>query len=74
MQRKLTITVSDEVHRALHHQVGRSVISNFIETLVRSHVLADGTIEDQYREAAEDEAAEREAMEWIEADLGEAPE
>jgi predicted CopG family antitoxin len=72
MQRKLTITVSDEVYRALHHQVGRGGISNFIETLVRPHVLTDDTLEDQYREAAQDEEAEREAMEWIEADLGEA--
>ncbi len=71
MQRKLTITVSDDVYRGLHHRVGRGGISRFIEDLVRPHVTADDDIERLYREAAQDAEAEREAMEWIEADLGE---
>jgi predicted CopG family antitoxin len=71
MQRKLTITVSDDVYRGLHHRVGRGGISRFIEDLVRPHVAVDDELERLYREAAQDEAAEREAMEWIEADLGE---
>jgi predicted CopG family antitoxin len=72
MRRKLTITVSDEVYRALHHQVGRGSISRFIEELVRPHVTPlDDDLERLYRESAGDEAAECEAMEWIEADLGE---
>lgn len=71
MQRKLTITVSDEVYRGLHHRVGRGAISRFIEELVRPHVVMDHELEDLYREAARDEEAEREAKEWIEADLGE---
>ena len=74
MQRKLTITVSDEVYRGLHHLVGRGEISRYIENLVRPHVVTDGALEAEYRAAARDEAAEREALEWIEADLGEAPE
>jgi len=74
MQRKLTITISDEVYRGLHHLVGRGEISRFIETLVRPHVVADEALETEYRQAARDEAAEREALEWIEADLGETPE
>jgi predicted CopG family antitoxin len=72
MQRKLAITVSDEVYRALHHRVGRGGISRFIESLVRSHVVTDDTLEDEYRDAARDQSAEREALDWIEADLGEA--
>jgi predicted CopG family antitoxin len=71
MQRKLTITVSDEVYRGLHHKVGRGAISRSIEDLVRPHVMTDDELEELYRQAAEDEMAEREAMEWIEADLGE---
>lgn len=71
MQRKLTITVSDEVYRGLHHRVGRGAISRFIEDLVRPHIILDDELEAEYREAALDEAAEREALEWIEADLGE---
>src|SRR5262249_11118570 len=71
MQRKLTITVSDEVYRGLHHRVGRGAISRFIEDLVRPHVVVDDELEALYRQAAQDATAEREAREWIEADLGE---
>jgi hypothetical protein len=70
VQRKLTITVSDDVYRGLHQRVGRGAIRRFIEDLVRPHVV-DDELEALYREAAQDEAAERKAMEWIEADLGE---
>lgn len=72
MQRKLTITIADEVYRGLHHHIGRGEISRFIESLVRPHVVNDSALEDQYREAAMDSEAEREALEWVEANLDEA--
>jgi predicted CopG family antitoxin len=67
MQRKLTITVADEVYRGLHRKVGRGQISRFIEGLVRPHVVEDGELEVAYREMAADRECEREALEWIEA-------
>lgn len=67
MQRKLTITIADDVYRGLHHRVGRGDISRFIESLVRPHVTTDTELEAEYREAAQDAAAEREALEWIES-------
>lgn len=70
MQRKLTITIADDVYRGLHHHVGRGEISRFIEQLVRPHVVTDSSLEAEYREAAQDERAEQQALEWIEADLG----
>jgi len=72
MHRKLTITVSDEVYRGLHHHVGRGEISRFIEGLVRPYVVMDDTLEEEYREAARDKEAERDALEWIEANVDEA--
>jgi hypothetical protein len=72
MRRKLTITLADEVYRGLHHRVGRGQISRYIEDLVRPDVVMDDELEELYRQAALDEDAEREAMEWINADLGEA--
>ena len=72
MRRKLTITVSDEVCRGLHRRAGRRAISRFIEDLIRPHIIGDDELEALYREAAEDEAAEREALEWIDANLGKA--
>jgi predicted CopG family antitoxin len=72
VQRKLTITIADDVYRGLHQQIGRGEISRFIENLVRPYVVTTDALEAEYRAAAEDEAAEREAMEWIEAQVDEA--
>jgi predicted CopG family antitoxin len=72
MQRKLTITIADEVYRDLHQQIGRGEISRFIEGLVRPYVVTTDELEAEYRAAAEDMPAEREAMDWIEARVDEA--
>jgi predicted CopG family antitoxin len=72
MQRKLTITVSDEVYRGLHQQIGRGEISRFIEGLVRPYVVSTNDLENEYRDAAQDAAAEQEALTWLEAGIDEA--
>jgi hypothetical protein len=72
MQRKLTITIADEVYRGLHQQIGRGEISRFIENLVRPYVVATDELEAEYRAAAADTAAEQAAMAWIEASVDEA--
>ncbi len=72
MQRKLTITVTEEVYDGLHRVVGRGHISGFIEELVRPHVVVD-EIEQSFRELAAYEAengADKEALEWSEALIG----
>ena len=71
MQRKLTITVDDEVYQALHQQIGRGNISGFIENLVRPHIWTEADLEEGYRAMAADTEREREAEEWIEALIGE---
>jgi hypothetical protein len=72
MQRKLTITIADEVYRGLHQQIGRGEISRFIEALVRPHVVTTDDLEAEYRSAAQDTAAEEEAFAWIETNVDEA--
>ncbi len=72
MQRKLTITIADDVYRGLHHRVGRGEISRFIETLVRPYVTDEDALETLYREAMTDAEAEHDAWEWIEADVDDA--
>ena len=69
MQKKLTITVDEHVYRGLHRVVGRRKISRFIESLVRPHVLHDDLVA-AYREMAQDEARESEALEWAESTAG----
>jgi predicted CopG family antitoxin len=66
MHRKLTITIDDDVYKGLHQRVGRGHISQFIEELVRPHVVDGDALESLYREAASDEEAEAEAWAWIE--------
>lgn len=70
MAKKLTITVSDEVYEGLYRRVGARRIGKFLEDLARPHVV-EADLEAAYREAALDEEREREAREWIEADLSE---
>jgi predicted CopG family antitoxin len=66
MQKKLTITVDEQVYEGLHQIVGRRRISRFIESLVRPHVVRED-LAAAYRDMALDEAREDEALEWAEA-------
>ena len=66
MQKKLTITVDEQVYSGLHRVIGRRRISNFIESLVRPHVLQDELLA-AYEEMAHDEVREAEAMDWAES-------
>lgn len=69
MQKKLTITVDEQVYFGLHDVVGRRKISQFIESLVRPHVVKH-SLEAAYREMALDETRETEALEWADATMG----
>ena len=69
MQKKLTITLDETVYNGLHAVIGRRHISQFIERLVRPHVL-DSERAEGYRQMAADEAREQEADEWSEALVG----
>lgn len=69
MQKKLTITIDEEVYEGLYKIVGRRRISRFIEDLVRPHVLHPD-LDAAYAEMAQDEQRERDALEWSEAFVG----
>lgn len=53
MQKKLTITVNEQVYEGLHRVIGRRNISQFIESLVRPHVLEED-LESAYRLMAQE--------------------
>ena len=65
MHKKLTVTVDEEVYEGLHRVIGRQKISQFIESLVRPHVVRQD-LAAAYREMAADEHREAEAHEWAE--------
>jgi len=69
MRKKLTITIDERVYEGLHAVIGRRRISRFIEDLVRPQVLLPD-LEAAYRQMAEDEEREAEALEWAEATVG----
>jgi hypothetical protein len=69
MQKKLTITLDEIVYAGLHKVIGRRHISQFIEDLVRPHVV-DTELDEAYRLMAADEEREAEALAWAEATIG----
>ena len=69
MLKKLTLPIDEKVYEGLYATVGPRHISRFIEDLVRPHVTAHD-LAAAYREMAEDEAREAEALEWAEATAG----
>jgi predicted CopG family antitoxin len=66
MQKKLTITVDEEVYEGLYKTVGPRKISKFVQELVRPHVVRPD-LESAYAEMAKDKKREKEAIEWAES-------
>jgi hypothetical protein len=66
MKKKLTITVDELVYDGLYGVVGPGRISQFIEDLVRPHVIAED-LPVAYAQMAADEVRESDADEWSES-------
>lgn len=69
MQKKLTVTINEEVYEGLRTVIGPRKISRFIEALVRPHVLKSEMYA-AYQEMASDQIRESEALEWAEGTFG----
>jgi predicted CopG family antitoxin len=69
MQKKLTVTIDEEVYEGLRTVIGPRKISRFIEELVRPHVVKKDMYA-AYREMAADQIRESEAFEWAEGTIG----
>jgi predicted CopG family antitoxin len=65
----MTITMDEDVYEGLYRTIGKRRISQFIEDLVRPHVM-DSALDDGYRAMAADAAREAEAQEWSNALAG----
>lgn len=72
MLKKLTITVDSDVYDGLHRVIGARKISRFLSDLARQHVL-EPDLDGGYAAMAADADREREAEEWVEALIGDAP-
>lgn len=69
MHKKLTISIDEQVYEGLYEVIGKGSISQFIENLVRPHVIKD-ELDAAYKLMAEERARESEALEWSEALIG----
>lgn len=69
MHKKLTISIDEQVYDGLYKVVGKGAISQFIEDLLRPHVIQD-ELDVVYKLMAEDEARETEALVWAESLIG----
>ncbi len=69
MQKKLTVTIDEEVYEGLRAVIGPRKISRFIEELVRPHVVKKNMYA-AYKEMAADKVRESEALEWAEGIFG----
>jgi len=68
MDKKLTITVDEEVYEGLYRSSGDGT-SALLESLVRPQVVGVD-LEVAYRQMAQEEDREAEALEWIEDSIG----
>ena len=69
MHKRMTITLDESVYEGLYRMIGRRRMSQFIEDLVRPHVLGS-SLDEGYRAMAADAAREAEAQEWCNALAG----
>ena len=66
MHKRMTITIDEAVYDGLYRTIGKRRMSQFIEDLLRPHVM-DSALDDGYRAMAADKSREAEAMQWCNA-------
>lgn len=66
MHKRMTITLDEAVYDGLYRTIGKRRMSQFIEDLVRPHVL-DTTLDNGYKAMAADTERETDAMAWCNA-------
>ncbi len=66
MHKRMTITLDEAVYNGLYRMVGKRRMSQFIEDLVRPHVI-DTALDEGYRAMAADKDRETQAAEWSSA-------
>lgn len=69
MHKRMTITLDETVYEGLNRTIGKRQMSQFIEDLLRPHVL-DTSLDAGYQAMAADIARETEAQDWSAALIG----
>ena len=66
MHKRMSITLDEEVYEGLYRTIGKRRMSQFIEDLLRPHVITNA-LDDGYQAMALDKQREVEALEWANA-------
>ena len=66
MHKRMTITLDEAVYDGLYRTIGKRRMSQFIEDLLRPHVL-DKSLDEGYKAMAADKAREVDTTEWCNA-------
>ena len=66
MHKKMTITLDEAVYDGLWRTIGKRRMSQFIEDLLRPHVL-DTSLDEGYKAMAADQEREADAKQWCNA-------
>ena len=66
MHKKMTISLDETVYDGLYRTVGRRHMSQYIENLLRPHLL-DTALDEGYKAMAADQEREGEAQAWCHA-------
>ncbi len=66
MHKKMTITLDEAVYDGLWRTIGKRRMSQFIEDLLRPHVLSNA-LDNGYKAMAADQEREADAVEWCNA-------
>jgi predicted CopG family antitoxin len=67
--KQLTLTVEDDIYSKLNSLAGEADVSDFVMQIIKPY-LRKVELEAAYREMAQDEAREAEALEWSESLIG----
>ena len=66
MRKRMTISLDEAVYEGLNRTIGKRRMSQFIEDLLRPHVL-DTSLDAGYKAMAADKAREAQAQDWSNA-------
>ena len=74
MQRKITLTISEELYKDLHFLIGKRKISFFVEQSTKEKIeklKLNDPLEKGFKMMGQDKDREKEALEWSEAGIDE---
>jgi hypothetical protein len=69
MQKKLLISIDEQIYYGLLRLVGRGKISRFFEDLARPY-LSGQSLDEAYKAMAADKKREKQALDWSNAMIG----